>query len=136
MKAIAIRTVIAAAAAAAFPVCAFDAAAQESQWQDEFGVSKCALQTSGRNQYFVLELGYQTLLEGPDRVPGRAGRAAVLPAGSTRLDTGSGESPQRHRRPFPGTRRRLVEPVDGQFHSVRAAQAVTGSASGASSRSG
>jgi len=65
MKAIAIRTVIAAAAAAAFSVCAFDTAAQESQWQDEFGVSKCALQTSGRNQYFVLELGYQTLLEGP-----------------------------------------------------------------------
>ena len=65
MKAIAIRTVAAAAAAAAFSVCAFDTAAQDSEWQDEFGASKCALQTSGRNEYFVLEPGYQTLLEGP-----------------------------------------------------------------------
>ena len=66
MKAIAIRTVIAAAAAAAFSVCRFDTAAQDSEWQDEFGISKCNLQTSGRNPYFILEPGYQLVLEGND----------------------------------------------------------------------
>jgi len=64
MKAIAIRTVI--AAAAAFPVCRFGAAAQDSEWQEEFGISKCNLQTSGRNPYFILEPGYQLVLEGND----------------------------------------------------------------------
>jgi len=66
MKAIAIRTVVVAAAAAAFSVCRFDAAAQESEWQEEFGISKCNLQTSGRNPYFILEPGYQLVLEGND----------------------------------------------------------------------
>src|SRR6266436_5195462 len=66
MKAIAIRTVVAAAAAAAFSVCRFDAAAQDSEWQEEFGISECNLQTSGRNPYFILEPGYQLVLEGND----------------------------------------------------------------------
>ena len=66
MKAIAIRTVVAAASAAALSVCRFDAAAQDSEWQEEFGISKCNLQTSGRNPYFILEPGYQLVLEGND----------------------------------------------------------------------
>jgi len=66
MKAVAIRTVIAAAAAATFSVCRFDTAAQDSEWQEEFGISKCNLQTSGRNPYFILEPGYQLVLEGND----------------------------------------------------------------------
>jgi len=66
MKAIAIRTVIAAAAVATFSVCRFDTAAQDSEWQEEFGISKCNLQTSGRNPYFILEPGYQLVLEGND----------------------------------------------------------------------
>src|SRR6266704_4007033 len=66
MKSIAIRTVVAAAAAAAFSVCRFDAAAQDAEWQEEFGISKCNLQTSGRNPYFILEPGYQLVLEGND----------------------------------------------------------------------
>ena len=66
MKAIAIRTVVAAAAADAFSVCRFDTAAQDSEWQEEFGISKCNLQTSGRNPYFILEPGYQLVLEGND----------------------------------------------------------------------
>lgn len=35
-------------------------------WQEEFGISKCKLLTTGRNQYFVLEPGFQTVLEGDD----------------------------------------------------------------------
>ena len=41
------------------------ASAEGSEWQDEFGASKCSLKTSGRSEYFVLEPGYQMLLEGP-----------------------------------------------------------------------
>jgi hypothetical protein len=41
------------------------ASAEDSEWQDEFGASKCSLKTSGRSEYFVLEPGYQMLLEGP-----------------------------------------------------------------------
>ncbi len=35
-----------------------------SEWQEEFGISKCNLLTTGRNQYFVLEPGFQLILEG------------------------------------------------------------------------
>lgn len=37
-----------------------------SPWQEEFGISKCNLLTTGRNQYFVLEPGFQLILEGGD----------------------------------------------------------------------
>jgi uncharacterized Fe-S cluster protein YjdI len=35
-------------------------------WQEEFGIEKCTLQTTGRNEYFILEPGYQIVLEGGD----------------------------------------------------------------------
>jgi hypothetical protein len=35
-------------------------------WQEEFGIDKCTLQTTGRNDYFILEPGYQLVLEGGD----------------------------------------------------------------------
>jgi hypothetical protein len=35
-------------------------------WQEEFGIEKCNLQTTGRNEYFILEPGYQLVLEGGD----------------------------------------------------------------------
>lgn len=35
-------------------------------WQEEFGIEKCTLQTTGRNEYFILEPGYQLVLEGGD----------------------------------------------------------------------
>lgn len=35
-------------------------------WQQEFGISSCNLVTQGRNPYFVLEPGYQLVLEGGD----------------------------------------------------------------------
>ena len=49
--------------AQAVPVVAKDKPAA-SVWQEEFGVASCALATSGRNDYFVLEPGHQLVLEG------------------------------------------------------------------------
>ena len=37
--------------------------AQESSWQKEFDVADCNLLTTGRNKYFILEPGYQLILE-------------------------------------------------------------------------
>lgn len=36
----------------------------KSSWQDEFGISKRTLVPTGRNRYFVLEPGFQIVLEG------------------------------------------------------------------------
>jgi hypothetical protein len=35
-------------------------------WQQEFAISSCTLQTTGRSEYFILEPGYQLVLEGGD----------------------------------------------------------------------
>lgn len=43
-----------------------DRAAAGTTWQDQFDVSKCNLVTQGRNQYTVLEPGFQLVLEGGD----------------------------------------------------------------------
>jgi hypothetical protein len=40
------------------------AASAGAAWQADFGVAGCKLATSGRNPYFVLEPGYQWVLEG------------------------------------------------------------------------
>jgi hypothetical protein len=40
------------------------AACSNSPWQDSFAISSCNLQTTGRNEYFILEPGYQLVLEG------------------------------------------------------------------------
>ncbi len=37
---------------------------QKTSWQEEFGIEKCNLLTTGRNPYFILEPGYQLVLEG------------------------------------------------------------------------
>lgn len=37
-----------------------------SPWQEEFGIKNCNLLTTGRNQYFVLEPGFQLVLESDD----------------------------------------------------------------------
>ena len=39
---------------------------KNSSWQSEFDISKCNLLTTGQNSYFVLEPGFQTILEGDD----------------------------------------------------------------------
>lgn len=48
-----------------FGACAQDSGTNSS-WRDEFGISECNLLVTGRNQYFVLEPGYQIVLEGED----------------------------------------------------------------------
>lgn len=57
-------------AAAAATLVLSTASAQDkganSPWQEEFGISKCNLLTTGRNQYFVMEPGFQLVLEGGD----------------------------------------------------------------------
>ena len=37
---------------------------KKSEWQDEFAIPSCNLATTGRNPYFVLEPGFQLVLEG------------------------------------------------------------------------
>ena len=39
---------------------------KSSPWQEEFGISKCNLLTTGRSPYMVLEPGFQLVLEGGD----------------------------------------------------------------------
>jgi hypothetical protein len=51
------------AAAALLAVCAPRGQAMGS-YQDEFGISQCKLSSTGRNEYFILEPGYQLVLEG------------------------------------------------------------------------
>ena len=36
---------------------------QKASWQEEFAISKCVFSPTGRNPYFVLEPGYQLVLE-------------------------------------------------------------------------
>lgn len=42
------------------------ASAAWAQWQQNFDLAGCKLQASGRNEYFILEPGYQLVLEGGD----------------------------------------------------------------------
>ena len=35
-----------------------------SGWQDTFDISGCTMLTEGKNEYFILEPGYQLVLEG------------------------------------------------------------------------
>jgi hypothetical protein len=49
-----------------FVACAADCAGQQDSWQKDFGISERTLLSTGRNQYFILEPGFQLLLEGGD----------------------------------------------------------------------
>lgn len=64
------RTICAAALAAAailtFATGYGQGRGTNASWQEEFGISRCNLLTTGRNQYFVLEPGFQLMLEGGD----------------------------------------------------------------------
>ncbi len=39
-------------------------AQHELSWQEEFGIAECTLVPTGRNQFFILEPGFQLVLEG------------------------------------------------------------------------
>lgn len=56
----------AAAAILVFSTASAQDKGANSKWQEEFGVSSCNLLTTGRNQYFVMEPGFQLVLEGGD----------------------------------------------------------------------
>lgn len=59
-----IQCVVAAAAILGFSATWAEGKDAASSWQQEFGISKCNLLTTGRNPYFVLEPGFQLVLEG------------------------------------------------------------------------
>ena len=44
----------------------FQAAQADSSWQEEFDIANCELSSTGRNQYFILEPGFQLVLESED----------------------------------------------------------------------
>ena len=60
------KSILMLAALLAFAAISAKSKAMGSAWQEEFNLSKCTLQSAGRNEYFVLEPGFQLLLEGGD----------------------------------------------------------------------
>jgi len=61
-----VRTILAAVAILAFSTAWGQSKGKKSDWQDEFAISSCNMATTGRNPYFVLEPGFQLVLEGGD----------------------------------------------------------------------
>lgn len=55
----------------------------ESTWQEEFGLSECDLVNTGRNEYFILEPGFQLVLEGRSLL-GRQEKLAITVLEETR----------------------------------------------------
>jgi hypothetical protein len=60
------KSILTVAALLAFATLSGQSKAMGAAWQEEFGISKCNLLTTGRNEYFVLEPGFQLHLEGGD----------------------------------------------------------------------
>ncbi|HSU77129.1 MAG TPA: hypothetical protein VLI89_08655, partial [Burkholderiales bacterium] len=59
--------IVAAAALAASPaVLAQGKGKSPSAWQDQFDLKSCALQSTGKNEYFILEPGHQLQLKSND----------------------------------------------------------------------
>jgi hypothetical protein len=52
------------AGAAVLFTAVFTAQDSAAQWQQDFGIKNCNLLTTGRNSYFILEPGFQLVLEG------------------------------------------------------------------------
>jgi hypothetical protein len=61
-----VRTILAATAALATLAACDLATGDDGSWQREFAISQCKLLTTGRNEYFILEPGFQLVLEGDD----------------------------------------------------------------------
>ncbi len=60
------QSILIAAAVLAFSTAGAQSVRAESSWQKEFDIAKCNLLTTGKNPYFVLEPGFQLVLEGGD----------------------------------------------------------------------
>ncbi len=65
------------------PPAATSSASGEEEWQEEFGISECDLVTTGRNEYFILEPGFQLVLEGTNLL-GRHEKLAITVLDETR----------------------------------------------------
>ncbi|AXK40207.1 hypothetical protein [Crenobacter cavernae] len=61
-----LQYILAAAAIIASSTAGAEGKMTKSAWQKEFGITKCNLQTTGQNQYFVMEPGFRLELEGGD----------------------------------------------------------------------
>ena len=61
-----LQFIFTAAAILTFSAACAEVKGTKSAWQDEFNISNCNWLTKGRNQYLVLEPGYQLVLEGGD----------------------------------------------------------------------
>lgn len=61
-----VQCILAVSAILAFSTAAAQGMGSKSSWQEEFGISKCNLLTTGKNPYFILEPGYQLVLQGGD----------------------------------------------------------------------
>jgi len=61
-----VQTILATVAILAFSTAWGQSKGKKSEWQDEFALSSCNLATTGSNPYFVLEPGFQLVLEGGD----------------------------------------------------------------------
>ena len=59
-----LQSILVVAAILSFSTACGQGAAKGSPWQEKFEISSCKLLTAGRNQYFVLEPGFQLVLEG------------------------------------------------------------------------
>jgi hypothetical protein len=61
-----VQRILFAAAILAFSTEGAHGMGSGGKWQEEFAIAKCTLQTTGRNPYFILEPGFQLVLEGGD----------------------------------------------------------------------
>lgn len=60
------QCILTAAAIFSFTTTSVQGTESNPPWQEEFGISKCNLLTTGQNPYFVLEPGFQLILGGGD----------------------------------------------------------------------
>ena len=60
------QSMLAAGTMLAFSTACGNGTTGNSGWQQEFAISSCKLLTTGRNEYFILEPGFQLVLEGGD----------------------------------------------------------------------
>lgn len=66
MKTLRLRSILVAGAIVQFAAACGVATESGSSYQTEFSISSCKLATTGRSTYFILEPGFQLLLEGGD----------------------------------------------------------------------
>src|SRR5437016_11402115 len=59
-----LQSILAVAAILSFSLACGEGAAKGAPWQEKFELSSCKLLTTGRNPYFVMEPGFQVVLEG------------------------------------------------------------------------